>query len=470
MTSHRRIPPALAVLLALAVIASDVGPAAAAGIGRGAQADTLHAAATFDTVWTRIRDSYHDTLFVRGAWTEAREQLRPEALSAATREELRSVLRELLGLIGESHFALIPGDIAEELEGSGEGAGQVAGPPGDPGMEVRVVEGVLAVVRVDPGTPADRAGIRPGWVLESVEGRGFEAPIQALGRLEGDAAVALGRMRVAMGAAARLRGPVGTVLSVGLRDGEGSRIDRHLELVEGPGEVVRVGNLPPLVARLDHAVLPQEEGCVGLIRLGIWMAPLARRFDEAVDELRDCRGIVVDLRGNPGGLGGMVMGASGHFLDERVALGTMTSRAGEMRFVANPRRTDVRGGPVEVFGGPLAILVDALSASTSEIFAAGMQGVGRARVFGEPTPGQALPSVVVRLPNGDLLQHAIADFTGPAGLRIEGRGVQPDERVEVTRRALLEEGDPVLAAALRWISRAGERPGPDGMETMEEQR
>lgn len=470
MTLYRRIPPSLAALLALAVIASDVRPAAAAVPGRGAPADTLHAAATFDTVWTRIRDSYHDTLFVQGAWTEARERLRPEALDAATREELRAVLRDLLELIGESHFALIPGDIAEELDGSGEGAGQADGPPGDPGMEVRVVEGVLAVVRVDPGSPADRGGIRPGWVLEAVDGRDFEAPIEALGRLEGDAAVALGRMRVAMGAAARLRGPAGTVVRLRLRDGEARPLERDLELVEGPGEVVRVGNLPPLVARLEHSILQREDGCVGVIRLGVWMAPLARRFDEAVDQFRDCRGIVVDLRGNPGGLGGMVMGASGHFLDERVALGTMTSRAGEMRFVANPRRSDARGGPVEVFDGPLAILVDALSASTSEIFAAGMQGVGRARVFGEPTPGQALPSVVVRLPNGDLLQHAIADFTGPGGLRIEGRGVQPDERVEVTRRALLEEGDPVLAAALRWISGTGERPGPDGMEPMEEQR
>lgn len=149
------------------------------------------------------------------------------------------------------------------------------------------------------------------------------------------------------------------------------------------------------------------------------------------------------------------MGIAGHFIDEVVPLGTMTSRSGEARFVSNPRRVGPTGDPVEVFSGPVAILVDVLSVSTSEIFAAGMQGIGRARVFGERTPGQALPSLLLRLPNGDVLQHAVADFTGPGGVRIEGRGVEPDEEVGLTRRRLLEEEDPVLNAALRWIGQGG---------------
>lgn len=148
------------------------------------------------------------------------------------------------------------------------------------------------------------------------------------------------------------------------------------------------------------------------------------------------------------------MGVAGHFVDEVIPLGTMTSRDNEIRFVTNPRRVDSRGRPVQVFDGPLAVLVDRMSASTSEIFAAGLQGIGRARIFGDRTPGQALPSVLVRLPNQDVLQYAIANFTAPDGSRIEGRGVLPDEETPLTRRALLEGRDPPLEAALRWI---GER-------------
>lgn len=158
------------------------------------------------------------------------------------------------------------------------------------------------------------------------------------------------------------------------------------------------------------------------------------------------------------------MGVAGHFLDEVVPLGTMIGRELRMNFVSNPRRVDSAGNRVEVFSGPVAILVDGLSMSTTEIFAAGMQGVGRARVFGVPTPGQALPSILGRLPNGDVLQYAVADFVGPDGSRIEGRGVVPDEVVVLTRERLLQGGDPVLEAALRWLAAAdpvgGPGPGP----------
>src|SRR3712207_586051 len=142
-----------------------------------------------------------------------------------------------------------------------------------------------------------------------------------------------------------------------------------------------------------------------------------------MDAMRPCRGIVLDLRGNPGGLAGMVMGVAGYFLDEAKPLGIMRSRGTELRFVANPRRVNARGEPIRPYERPLAILVDRRSVSTSEIFAGGMQTIGRARIFGDTTAAQALPAVATRLPTGDVLLHVIADFTGPDGRRIEGRGV-----------------------------------------------
>jgi carboxyl-terminal processing protease len=89
--------------------------------------------------------------------------------------------------------------------------------------------------------------------------------------------------------------------------------------------------------------------------------------------------------------------------------------------------------------------------STSEIFAAGLQGVGRARVFGEVTGGQALPALMVRMPNRDVLMYAFADFVAPDGTRVEGRGVIPDVAVPLTRADLLAGRDAPLEAAIRWI-------------------
>jgi carboxyl-terminal processing protease len=159
----------------------------------------------------------------------------------------------------------------------------------------------------------------------------------------------------------------------------------------------------------------------------------------------------MDLRGNPGGVAGMVMGVAGHFTNERVALGTMRRREAELNFVANPRRVDTQSRPVEPFAGALAILIDGMSVSTSEIFAGGMQAVGRARIFGQTSAGQALPAGTYRLPDGDVLMHVIADFTAAGGTRIEGRGVVPDVTVAIERKALLRGRDPILESAVRWV-------------------
>ena len=239
-----------------------------------------------------------------------------------------------------------------------------------------------------------------------------------------------------------------------------------LELKRQPlkGALTKLGLLPPLYARLESERLRSESGAsVGLIRFNLFMIPVAAPFDKAVDEFRDSDGIVIDLRGNLGGIGGMVMGLAGHFLKEPLSLGTLKMRGNELKFFANPRRVNFAGKRVEPFAGPVAILVDGVSLSAAELFAGGMQDVGRARVFGQTTPGQALPAVWDRLPNGDVLYHAIADFVTASGIRFEGRGVIPDERTPVTRNDLLAGRDAPLLAALKWIfeqrrEKTGERP------------
>jgi carboxyl-terminal processing protease len=127
-------------------------------------------------------------------------------------------------------------------------------------------------------------------------------------------------------------------------------------------------------------------------------------------------------------------------------------RGATLQLVANPRRSNRSGQRVEPFSGPVAVLVDELTASTSEFFAAGMQSRGRARVFGSTSSGQALPAGLARLPSGDRLMFVIADFQTPSGMRLEGRGVIPDVLVNRTRAGLLTGRDEPLDAALAWLS------------------
>jgi carboxyl-terminal processing protease len=149
----------------------------------------------------------------------------------------------------------------------------------------------------------------------------------------------------------------------------------------------------------------------------------------------------------------MAMGVAGHFSNEPDSLGTMRTRDTTLEFRINPRRSTADGREVEPFAGPLAILVDPLSASTSEIFAGGLQALGRARVFGRTSAGAALPAQMRRLPSGDGMMFAFADYTLPNGRSLEGEGVMPDEPSGATSEAWREGHDPDLRAATLWISR-----------------
>jgi carboxyl-terminal processing protease len=199
-------------------------------------------------------------------------------------------------------------------------------------------------------------------------------------------------------------------------------------------------------------------GTVGLIRFNLWMIAITQPFDQAIERFRNADGIIIDLRGNLGGLAGMILGLSGHFLKERVSLGTLKMRDSELHFFTNPRLVNPAGERVEPYAGPVAILIDDLTMSAGEIFAGGMQAVGRARLFGETTGGQALPAIWDKLPNGDLLYHAFGDFVTASGARVEGKGVEPDEIVPLKRADLLGGRDAAQAAAIRWIEASRRQP------------
>ena len=171
---------------------------------------------------------------------------------------------------------------------------------------------------------------------------------------------------------------------------------------------------------------------------------LSKTLEGAVKGCPDCRGFVIDLRGNPGGIGGLAMGVAGWFIDRSgLQLGTEYLRGATIKFVVFPRP--------ETFRGPLAVLVDGCSASTAEIFAGGLKDAGRARIFGTRSAGAALPSIIDRLPNGDGFQYAVANYISQGGKALEGNGVVPDVEVKLTREALLAGHDTVVDAALDWI-------------------
>ncbi len=253
------------------------------------------------------------------------------------------------------------------------------------------------------------------------------------------------QLRLAGAVMGRLSGKVGDKVSVTFRNGLDQEVTLAIPLSEPQGARVTLGNLPPFHVRYESRRL---SGDIAYVSLNAFFDPvrIMKAFEDTVRENLHARGFVLDLRGNPGGIGAMAAGFGGWFVSRPdQVLGTMTTRTGKLRFVINPRP--------ETYDGPLAILVDGMTGSTSEIMSGGLQDLGRARIFGSRTAGAALPSVFVRLPNGDGFQYAFADYVSTSGKRLEGHGVQPDEVVVPGRQALLEGHDPVLEAAVAWINK-----------------
>lgn len=404
---------------------------------------------TFDVAWRVLRDNYVVQTASRVDWDALRAEMRPRAEHAASDEEVRAVVREMLQRVGQSHFALLPAPVASAISSDvrPEDVGTL-------GFDVRMVGQSLVVSRIDPQGPADRAGVGTGWTLTRVGGRALDSALAALAdvppNVRGFRAWALGT--------AMLRGQAGDDADLGFLDATGRPVSRLLVRAPERGQPVKLGHLPTLFARLDDRRVVRDGHAIGLIAFNVWMTPVSRQFDEAMDRLRDTRGIVIDLRGNPGGVLTMVMGLSGHFVSEGESLGTIIRRDSTLNLVANPRLVDTAGKRVTPFAGPVAILVDDGSYSASEIFAGGMQAIGRARVFGTQTSGGALPAVLQRLPSGDVMQYAIGDFVTATGRRIEGIGVAPDQVVETAMADLLAGRDPILDTALDWIVKGSERP------------
>lgn len=462
--SLRQWPPAgLAVqpgLAALVLMLSSLlasPPAWTHALSESAFSEEI-ALASFDQVWDQVRTQYFDFARIESDWASARTELRPRAGQAESESELQVVLEELLDLIGESHFNVLPAEFMNRLDSLPGGLadddpdGMRAGPVST-GLSVRLVEGRIRVSDVGPGSAAWRAGIQPGWELLAVDGHalaGHLAEVNAAGAAdEGRRA----RLLLEMTLQGRLAFPDGDrELALDFLDHRGHEQQLNLAGTDEGVELVRLGHLPPLPFEFQLRRIDLQEHCVMWLAFSTWVPELNQLMQQQRDRAFQCHGLVIDLRGNPGGVMTTMVTLAADLFAQAATLGSLLRADGQIDFRVLPRRVAMDGSRLQPFDGPVAILLDSLSASTSEMFAGGMQATGRARIFGETSAGMALPAQMLPLASGDYLMYAFADYRDSGGRRIEGIGVVPDEPVPLTLAGLRQDQSPSLLAALDWIA------------------
>lgn len=194
-------------------------------------------------------------------------------------------------------------------------------------------------------------------------------------------------------------------------------------------------------------------GGIGLIRLSTFSGDLKllSDFDRAVNELMDSKGLVIDIRGNSGGYSLYASLMAGRFFDAPFIYGTEYYRARIPQHLWASRLTYQVMPRMPIYQGPIAVLTNARTVSSSEMFAVAMQDSGRGVVIGRPTGGSSGSPVYFRMPDG-VVSFSTGDFVRNDGTRIEGRGVRPDIMVEYTRGDLIRGEDPDVAQAVDFLS------------------
>jgi carboxyl-terminal processing protease len=185
---------------------------------------------------------------------------------------------------------------------------------------------------------------------------------------------------------------------------------------------------------------------------------------EAIDRMHDAPGIVIDLRGNPGGSVHAVNMMLEKFFTRPTELGHATTRNGtpvSMLFGAVDiikLHREVHGS-ADAYRGPVVILVNEGSASGSELFAGTMQSAGRAKVIGRPSCGCLLGFLgYAHVPGGAELAYSEVGFVLSNGRHIEGEGVIPDVEVPLTLSDLRLERDRALEEAQQLLARLARKP------------
>jgi len=454
----------LFVLLIFSVGASQsqqVNPPKPKGEPQPAQTDAEKRQASFELVWQTVDKNFYDPNFNGVNWKAVHDHYAPLVAGTKTDEELYLLLQQMVNELHQSHFMIVPPQAIPKLASAdadnpdgAESDNEIeAAKPLDRirrrlserlstgiGIDIRILDGAAVITRVDPGSPAARTGLRPGFVIKSVNGKPLS---EAIAQIEQNPIFhqiirpEVPLILVASYINGNLRDPVQLTYVNGRNLQRSVRITRQ----KLNGEMSpAIGNLPPLFTEFEAKRLA---GGIGYIRFNAFVPMLMKKVCAALREMHDAPALIIDLRGNQGGLLGMIGGLAGLLEQSPANLGSMKTRTGYNSVFAFPQRVP--------YTGPLAILIDGSTLSAGEIFAAGLQETFRAVIVGDVSAGNTLPSGIVKLPTGALFQYAFGNYQTPNGIFLEGRGVIPDRIVKLNRRTLLVGGDPQLTAAVRKL-------------------
>src|SRR5487761_494086 len=375
---HFAVPAAILVwLMAPAAQSADAPQAPAATHG----ADTYRELDLFGEVFERVRADYVDRV--------------------SDQHLIEAAINGMLSSLDPHSSYMNAKDFAEMQV-------QVQGEFGGLGIEVTMENGLVKVVSPIDGTPAAKAGLKPGDLIVAIDGQ----PISGMSLND---------------AVQKMRGPIGSEIKL----------------------IIRRGTQPPFTVAVKRAVIKVQsvrsqliDNDIGYIRISSFNEQADSGVHAAMKSLLDkshakLSGIVLDLRNNPGGL-----------LDQAVAVGNDFINQGEIvstrgRHADDAQRFDAKPGNDISKGLPMVVLINGGSASASEIVAGALKDHRRAVLLGMRSFGKGSVQTIIQLPGHGAMRLTTARYYTPSGRSIQLTGIEPDIVVEPAKIEQVATG-PVL--------------------------
>ena len=342
---------------------------------------------TFTEVFARIKNDYV-------------EPVEDKAL-------LENAIRGMLSGLDPHSSYLIPDDYQELQAGT-------SGEFGGLGIEVGMEDGFVKVIAPIDDTPAKRAGVEAGDLVIRLD----DTPVKGMSLSD---------------AVKVMRGAPGTdiILTI-VREG----LDRPIRIT-----------ITRAVIQVTSVRSRALEPGYGYVRISQFQLRTGETLREVVGKLRedagdeDLKGLVLDLRNNPGGVLNAAVSVSDAFLSEGIIVYT-EGRMDDAKLTFSAKGSDILDGI------PLVVLVNAGSASASEIVAGALQDHRRAVIMGEKTFGKGSVQTILPLGNGSALKLTTARYYTPSGISIQARGIVPDITLDRVRVSQLDVGQGVKEADL----------------------
>ncbi len=369
----------------------------------------------FDEVWHTIDEHYLYPDFRGVDWQAVRDEFAPQVETTLSNASFYALLDAMVQRLNDQHSRfLAPSDADQEDAFSSGHTAQV----GIGVLTMPASDGEL-IQMVFPDSPAALAGLRPRDRIIEIDGLPYNAGKD-------------------------IEGPEGTQVQLTVwRPGATlHQVTLTRRAVEG-----RIG---PTLRRL--------EGDIAYLSITtLWVNDMAEQVSTGLTAMvaeRPLRGLILDLRGNPGGWRSVLTELLSHFVRDNV--GAFFSKQGDMPLIIGAGR-----GP-DLRNLPLAVLIDSGTASYAELLAGILQAEVGACVVGEPSAGNTETIYAYELSGGARLWVAQEGFRLRNGVNLEGRGVQPNVLVNQDWTRYSEEEDPGIRTALRLLIQLAGSPAGTG--------